>query len=111
MKPVRKVWTHLVYGGAICLLGSACWFLWRKASSESSSESSGNTPQVPPEWESWKRATELELAGQFDRVKSLCGRISRDKRSEKPTEGDHPPGEEEEQAALNRMLASKMHGR
>jgi len=111
---MRKVWPHLVYGGAICLLGSACLFLWRKVSSELSSESSDSTPQAPPEWETWKRTVELELAGQFDRVKSLLGRMDRAKRAEKsegaPPNSDGVPEAADEQGALNAFLARKIHG-
>lgn len=110
---MRKVWPHLIYGSAICLLGSACWFLWRRVSSGSSSECSENTPLQLPELERWKRTVELELSAQFDRVKSVLGRLDRQKRTEK-SENGAPPGPEvptgiDEQGALNQLLARKVH--
>jgi hypothetical protein len=82
----------------------------------SSCDCSERTEQALTELKSWKRAVEGELESQFERIRSIAGRVDRAKRKDREPE---PPAlealqggneNEDEQARLNRILCQRFHG-
>lgn len=113
MEQVRKVLPYLVQGAVLCLFGFGYWLLSRKLSSVNSPESLDQLETALAELKGWKRTVESELESQFDRIRSVAGRVDRAKRAEKTSQD--PPGEAQEapddlndQGKLNAMLASRM---
>jgi len=115
MKPVRKFLPYLTQGILLCLGGLAYFLLSRKLSSVNSPESLDSFEATMSELKSWKRTVEGELESQFDRVKSIAGRMDRAKRAEKtsqdpPGDAQEPPGDLDDQGKLNAILAHRFHG-
>lgn len=117
MKLVRKAWPYILSGVALCLNGLLFWYVSRKLSSSSLNTSSEAVEEAQKDLEAFKRRTELELATAFDRVKSVLGRLDRQKRTEKTSEEPLPGSPtdgvvsgDDEQSRLNRALAHRVHG-
>lgn len=68
------------------------------------------------ELKSWQRTTEAELESQFERIRSIAGRVDRSKRKEREVgAGENedvvaPTSAEDEQSRLNQLLAKRLHG-
>lgn len=112
---MRKVLPYLTQGVLLCLGGFAFFYLLRKLSSISSADLSETFENEMEELKKWKRSVDLEVEGQFDRVKSMMGRIDRAKRRDSTSQD--PPGSEEsvpndldDQGKLNALMAKRFHG-
>jgi len=114
---VRKVLPYLTQGLLLCLGGLAFFYLSRKASSGNSQESAAIFENALTEMKSWKRGVDSELESQFDRIRSIAGRVDRSKRREREAEAPGEPapvegidGGDAEQSRLNGLLAKRFHG-
>ena len=113
---MRKVWPYLTQGVLLCLGGLAYFLLSRKLSSVSLENFSEAFETEMNSLKSWKRGVEGELESQFERVRSIAGRIDRAKRKDKePADGAAAPAETgdpalDEQSQLNALLAKRFHG-
>lgn len=116
MGAVRKVLPYLTQGVLLCLFGGAFYFLWRRLLSVSSETSSEVFEEKLNDLNSWQRKAEAELATQFDRIRSIAGRVDRSKRKDSAPEGNESgepelaQGALDEQSRLNALLAKKFHG-
>lgn len=113
---VRKVLPYLTQGVLLCLFGCGFYFLWRRLLSVNSETSSEAFEERLNDLNSWQRKAEAELATQYDRIRSIAGRVDRAKRKDSSPEGSEPssveevPGAADEQSRLNSLLAKKFHG-
>lgn len=115
---MRKVLPYLWLGALSCLCGYAFYYLSRKLSLNSSSALSETFEEEMKELKRWKEGVELQLANQFDRVKSLTGRLDRSKRKDSTSQegpgsaldGPIDPGDLDNQATLNRIVAERFLG-
>jgi len=99
----------------LCLFGCAFYYLWRRQSSESSSEWSARLEEQLEELKAFKRTVMNDLESQFDRIRSVAGRVDRAKRKE--TTSQEPQGEAltdpldlNDQGNLNRLMAKRLYG-
>jgi hypothetical protein len=104
-------------GGAVCLLGCVSYFLSRRLFSRASSDSSEAIEEALKDLRLWKADTETHLEGLFDRVKSVAGRMDREKRSRKsdqdpqePTSNGGIDSQDQEQSNLYRLAAKHILG-
>jgi len=114
---VRKVLPYLTQGLLLCLGGFAFFYLLRKASCSNSPEQSASFETAMSELNRWKRSVDAELESQFDRIRSIAGRVDRSKRREREAESPSEPapvegidGGDAEQSRLNGLLAKRFHG-
>jgi hypothetical protein len=111
IKLVRKVLPYLLIGISTCLYGCGFYYLWRKLSSERSSES---FEDMQAAWSNWKTQAEMTLGTVIDRAKSSLGRLDREgrKKALQDPQQEPPEGEPEvdDQGKLNAMLARKVYG-
>jgi hypothetical protein len=114
---VRKVLPYLTQGLLLCLGGFAFFYLLRKASCSNSPEQSASFETAMGELNRWKRSVDAELESQFDRIRSIAGRVDRSKRKERDPDGQGEPAApvaveegDAEQARLNGILAKRFHG-
>lgn len=78
-----------------------------------SSDSSESIETALNELKSWKRSVDVELESQFDRVKSLAGRVDRAKRQEKTSQDPQEatptePGDLDDQGKFNQLVARRL---
>jgi hypothetical protein len=112
---VRRVLPYLTLGVLTCLGGFAYWYLWRKLSSISSPDYCESIENELAELKTWRRTVQSELESQFERIRSIAGRVDRAKRKE-PT-SQEAQGEEQtiphdldDQGKLNAILARRVFG-
>ena len=109
---------YLTQGVLLCLGGLGFYLLWRRPFSESSKSMSEDLERELADLKSWKRTVSAELESQFERIRTIAGRVDREKRKQK--EAEAPPGDAAEaqaefdplqdQSKLNRILAERFHG-
>lgn len=115
MGAVRRLWIYLTAGVLVCLVGFALFYLWRKLSLMSSSAFSETLESELSELKAWKRTAQAELESQFERIRSIAGRVDRAKRRE-PTSQDGSestpdvPLDLDDQGKLNALLVKRIHG-
>jgi hypothetical protein len=112
---VRTVLPYLLQGVALCLGGFAFYYLLRKLSQVNSATSSETLEATLAELKSWKRTVNGELESQFERIRTIAGRMDRQNRKEKTSqepqqEGSGQPNDLDDQGKLNAILAHRFHG-
>jgi hypothetical protein len=115
MSAMRRVVPYLVDLGVLCLGGLAFFFLSRRLSSVNSSGSSESIDNALADLKAWKRTVSGELESQFERIRTIAGRMDRANRKEKnapEAQGEAFSGaiDTNDQGKLNAILAERFHG-